>query len=110
MEMESEEMEIKAEFEGEEKDIKSEVEAEEKSEALTLETPLETAEPVQELISQYTTAGPFVDLCKCEIYENLLEKNVELVIKEATTGYYDPQTGQETGNFVTYAIEFGVKI
>lgn len=63
---------------------------------------------IQQLISQYTTSGPFVDLCKCEIHEKLLKKDNELVIKEATTGYFDPQTGQETGNFVTYVIEFGV--
>jgi hypothetical protein len=66
------------------------------------------------LISQYSaTSGPFVDLCKCEIYEKLSntekEDNDLLLIKEATTGYYDPQTGQETGNFVTYVIEFGVQ-
>lgn len=102
--MEPEEEEIKSEFKIEEKEeIKSESE-----EALT-ETPLEATESVHVLISQYRTAGPFVDLCKCEIYENLLKKEVEIVVKEATTGYYDPQTGQETGNFVTYVIEFGVK-
>ena len=76
------------------------------------------------LISQYTctqqtsddatsTGTPissFVDPCKCEVYEKLeleLEK-VGMVIKEATTGYFEPSTLQDTGNFVTYVIEFGV--
>ena len=63
---------------------------------------------IQQLISQYTTSGPFVEMCKCEMHEKLLKKDKELVIKEATTGYFDPQTGQEMGNFVTYVIEFGV--
>lgn len=62
------------------------------------------------LISQYTTSGPFFDLCKCEIYEKLLKNDNDLVIKEATTGYFDRQTGEETGNFVTYVIEFGVNM
>lgn len=63
---------------------------------------------IQQIISQYTTPGPFVEVCKCDIYEKLLKGGDELVIKEATTGYFDPKTGQETGNFVTYVIEFGV--
>lgn len=63
---------------------------------------------ITQVPSQYSGTGQFVDLCKCEIYEKLLDSD-ELVIKEATTGYYDPITGQETGNFVTYVIEFGVK-
>ena len=76
-------------------------------------TPLENQQNSPETksqhdISQYTTSGPFVDLCKCEMHEKLLKQDNELVIKEATTGYFDPQTGQEMGNFVTYVIEFGV--
>lgn len=44
--------------------------------------------------------------CHCEVYEKLMKES--LVIKEATTGYLDPITGQESGNFVTYVIELGV--
>lgn len=32
------------------------------------------------------------------------------MIKEATMGYLDPITGQETGAFVTYVIELGVNL
>lgn len=64
---------------------------------------------IREIISQYTPAssGPFVEICKCPIYERL-KMEEELRIKEATTGYLDAQTGQEIGNFVTYVIEIGV--
>ena len=52
--------------------------------------------------AQYATMSAFVNLCQCEIYERVC--NESLMIKEATTGYVD----QESGNFVTYVIEFGV--
>lgn len=48
----------------------------------------------------------FVEACHCGIYEKLMKD--DLLIKEATTGYLDPETGLESGNFVTYVIEFGV--
>ena len=47
-----------------------------------------------------------IEACRCKIYEKLLKEDI--VIKEATTGYLEPSTGQESGNFVTYVIEFGV--
>lgn len=44
--------------------------------------------------------------CNCEILKALQQNR--LIIKEATTGY-TTSDGQDTGNFVTYVIEFGVK-
>lgn len=73
---------------------------------------------IPSLISQYTqtsnafsTSTPissFVDPCKCEVYEKLELEKDGVVIKEATTGYFEPSTLQDTGNFVTYVIELGV--
>lgn len=50
----------------------------------------------------------FVKGCTCEIGRKI--ENFDLIVKEATTGYFDPNTQQTLGNFVTYVIEFEVKI
>ena len=67
----------------------------------------DTAQSTPPNLNQYEiTRGPFIEACRCKIYEKLLKEDI--VIKEATTGYLEPSTGQESGNFVTYVIEFGV--
>lgn len=43
--------------------------------------------------------------CHCDLAGKL--ETVQLVVKEATTGY--TENSQESGNFVTYVIEFGVQ-
>lgn len=75
------------------------------------ETPTEI--PPASPLLQYTsnTSTGFVDICNCLIYEKLRCDETcasSLVINEATTGYLDVATGQSTGSFVTYVIEFGV--
>ena len=49
----------------------------------------------------------FVAPCQCAVAGKLAQGTLN--IKEATTGYLDPSTGQSVGSFVTYVIELQVR-